>query len=394
MKKEKIVKAINVNKQFLQQSNLTKSRKQSSMKRNRSTSNEKVNNDKKRKLNSSKMGNKNSKIRLNINSSDLQHKRIFLTDKNTPANTIANNDNFSNKKSNRQFLKKYSARSELINKEGVKGIMLSPSQKKIKLPNKSTSQKAYLPPINQQFQPLQRNRISYVNSELIYNPIQPNQKEDGRRFPNVLSIDNQFYTTNDNNSYEIIQDYNNYQDRSYVPYTLKDYNKHMNEFKSNRFGGIGDNKGSADWKNRFIKHNKMITYGNNVFSTYVNSMLVNKKSPKEEMEMNKKQQYEKSTWFKTKKYGNGVMLNKLRLQRKMENEQRKMLEEELRMKELEIKRKEIERENEMKRRMLIIKAQEEEKLLSGGSHKVMNEMNRNQYMINLRKLKESLITDF
>ena len=140
------------------------------------------------------MGNKNSKIRLNINSSDLQHKRIFLTDKNTPANTIANNDNVSNKKSNRQFLKKYSARSELINKEGVKGIMLSPSQKKIKLPNKSTSQKTYLPPINQQFQPLQRNRISYVNSELIYNPIQPNQKEDGRRFPNVLSIDNQFYT--------------------------------------------------------------------------------------------------------------------------------------------------------------------------------------------------------
>ena len=48
----------------------------------------------------------------------------------------------------------------------------------------------------------------------------------------------------------------------------------------------------------------------------------------------------------------------------------------------------------MKRRMLIIKAQEEEKLLNGDSHKAMNEMNRNQYMINLRKLKESLITDF
>ena len=182
---------------------------------------------------------------------------------------------------------------------------------------------------------------------------------------------------------------------------LAEEGKHIidEEYKSIKFGGVGDNMGTPDWSRRFMKFQKMNLYGTKVVADHLRKINHNRKNPQEEREIELKKQYEESTRFKIHKYGKGVMLNKVREQKKLDS-QRKRMEEEIKHGE-EIRKKEEEtvviNENitNVEKEPTEIREITKDNIDSiKDTRESMRESNRNQYIRNINKLKESLIQGF
>lgn len=321
---------------------------------------------------------------------------------NSNKNNISSESAQTNVKSTKQFLKNFSGRSEIIGKDGIKGIMLTSEQKKNNILNKSNSQQNYLPPIkSKQLSNLSKsNSLPTYKQELIHDPVNsPSKIDDWRRYPNVVPVSNQINKNSLNYIYDHIQNHNIYQDRSYVPHTYKEYTQQMNEYKSIKFGGVGDNMGTPDWSRRFMKFQKMNLYGTKIIADHLRKINHNRKNPQEEREIELKKQYEESTRFKIHKYGKGVMLNKVREQKKLES-QRKRMEEEIKRGEEMIKKEEetvIINENitNVEKEYTEIREITKDNIDTiKDTRESMRESNRNQYIRNINKLKESLIQGF
>ena len=116
-----------------------------------------------------------------------------------------------------------------------------------------------------------------------------------------------------------LESYNNIytieNERSYQPYSLREYKKIMESFRKDKFGGLGANINSKDWKEREIKVKREkkfdnVTYKN--FSQKMRGKIKRLASPKK-VELQKiGEQIINSKRYKSFKYGKGLMLNKVR----------------------------------------------------------------------------------
>ena len=275
---------------------------------------------------------------------------------------------------NLQFLNKYQNRSEIIGREGVKGIIKSSSiqiNNPVQKSNSNSAKKAVsLPPIQQ---PMNIDYNILLSSSpqnqksktpLIYKP--NNKKsmdiEEWKKYPNVIPVSNPNKVLNVSNNYA-------YLDRSYIPYTYKEYIEIMNEYKNHRFGGLGANLGTREWAKQALKFKKMNEYGVNVVANYKGIKKYKTESPNEERKLNLEKYYKMSKRYKTEKYGKGVMLNKLRRQKELEKQLKLQKEQEI--------QKSINETNNDK-----INEEDYQLLLSE---------NRQKYIERLEKLKHSLI---
>ena len=154
----------------------------------------------------------------------------------------------------------------------------------------------------------------------------------------------------------------------FKPYSLRNYNKIMDNFKKNKFNVLGYNNKNKEYKNREIKLLKRNNYSNNIEK---NKLGINKKfnlkSPKE-MEKEKLEENNlNSIRFKTNQYGQRIVFNVLNEinQKKRENYEKMLLE----------------KSNEVKIKKSNFYNKYYNKLIDN---------NKNEYMNNLSKLKESL----
>ena len=196
---------------------------------------------------------------------------------------------------------------------------------------------------------------------MIYNPKSKGINiTEWKQYPNVIPITNKKTEVLDANK---LMKHNIFLERSYIPHTYKEYTNVMREYKNNRFGGLGPNLGTKEWSRRAIKFRKMNEYGVNVVANFQGVKKYKRESPDEERKLNLERIYKKSKRYITKKYGEGVMLNKLRKQKEMERLEKEFYEQNLLQEQKE-------------------KEEEEECLFTNS---------REKYIERLNKLKESLI---
>ena len=204
-----------------------------------------------------------------------------------------------------------------------------------------------------------------------------------------LNHNNSFPTyesTNSNNNYSY-----NYSDdfeqkpnvieheRFYKPYSLKQYKNIMENYRQDKFGGLGKNM-NKDWKERERKINKVKKFENSIvknFNKKVNDFNYKRVESPQKMELIKiGKQIMNSKRFIAQKYGKGVMLNKVRRQRKndkIEMDKIRQFEEQ----EKYLRHREYERK------------QKDEDMIKIYDN-VINEK-RNNYIDKLNQLKSSLI---
>ena len=137
-------------------------------------------------------------------------------------------------------------------------------------------------------------------------------------------------------------------ERFYKPHSLKEYKNIMENYKNNKFGGLGKNM-NKEWKEREKIINKVKNFENSVvknFNKKVKDFNYKRVESPQKMELIKLgKQIINSKRFIAQKYGKRVMLNKVRNKRKNDiNEKEKIrwLEEEekyLRLREYERKQK-------------------------------------------------------
>ena len=115
-------------------------------------------------------------------------------------------------------------------------------------------------------------------------------------------------------------------ERFYKPYSLKDYRSIMDNYKKDKFGGLGINMNN-DWIKRQRLYNKVKNFENSVFKNFnkkINEFNIRKiESPQKAEMMRIKQQIENSKRFMAQKYGKGIVLNKIREKRRKEEEEYK-----------------------------------------------------------------------
>lgn len=184
------------------------------------------------------------------------------------------------------------------------------------------------------------NNINYDNN-IINSPILRNKKN----ISNINNFNNNYPKKNDNNFFPKLNhnnsyptydstnsnyDYNNnnyineYEmkkpkiienERFYKPYSLKEYKNIMEDYKSDKFGGLGKNMDKA-WKEREKKFNKVKKFENSVnkdFNKKVNDFNYKRvESPQKMHLMKLGQQIMNSKRYIAQKYGKRVMLNKVR----------------------------------------------------------------------------------
>ena len=113
-------------------------------------------------------------------------------------------------------------------------------------------------------------------------------------------------------------------ERFYKPYSLKEYKSMMEKYKKDKFGGLGMNM-NKDWTERQKIYNKVKNFENSVaknFNKRMKELSIRKKeSPQKVESMRKKLQIMNSKRFMAQKYGKGVMLNKIREQKRKEIEE-------------------------------------------------------------------------
>ena len=113
-------------------------------------------------------------------------------------------------------------------------------------------------------------------------------------------------------------------ERFYKPYSLKEYKSMMDNYKKDKFGGLGINM-NQDWTKRQKIYNKVKNFENSLaqnFNKRMNELNARKKeSPQKAELMRKKMNIINSKRFMAQKYGKGVMLNKIREQKRKEIEE-------------------------------------------------------------------------
>lgn len=113
-------------------------------------------------------------------------------------------------------------------------------------------------------------------------------------------------------------------ERFYKPYSLKEYKSMMEKYKKDKFGGLGMNM-NKDWTERQKIYNKVKNFENSIaknFNKRMKELSIRKKeSPQKVESMRKKLQIMNSKRFMAQKYGKGVMLNKIREQKRKEIEE-------------------------------------------------------------------------
>ena len=262
------------------------------------------------------------------------------------------------------------------------------------------------------------NNINY-NNNIRHSPILKNKKN----IPNTNNIDNNYSNKNINNNYpnkngnnlspklnhnnsyptydSINSNYdsnnNNYinynndyemkkpniieNERFYKPYSLKQYKNIMEDYKSDKFGGLGKNMDKA-WKEREKKINKVKKFENSVVKNF------NKKikdfnykrveSPQKMQLMKIGEQIMNSKRYAAQKYGKRVKLNKVR--DKIKNDKL----ESYKMKKMKDQEKYL-KSREFERR------QKDEDMVNIYDNVIQQKKDNYNYMEKLMQIKSSLI---
>ena len=187
---------------------------------------------------------------------------------------------------------------------------------------------------------------SEQNNDIIHNIIENNQKnkinnsnhgnmKEETNLRNKKSHNNSFPKITQRNS--IINDININKsitkkipenERFYKPYSLKDYKNMMNDYRREKFGGLGINM-NKEWKERQKMYNRVKLFENSVYHNLNKKIKENNFRKIDEpqlAQMNKiRQQIMNSKRFLAQKYGKGVMLNKIREKKRKEKEEINMI---------------------------------------------------------------------
>ena len=298
-------------------------------------------------------------------------------------NINKNIENEHEYKENLEFLEKFKGRIETIGRKGMKDIINKtniPINNPPKIPEEMYYRYQYnnpntLPKIQSFSENNIKTKSKYLNyynksrqnplDTLIYNPKINSTVIYAR--PNVIKIGikkkkkKKKKNLSINNNYE---EYNQERERSYIPYSIEDYQRIMNNFQKNKFNGLGYDYNNKDWKNREEKLLKRNNYSNLIEKNKLG--INNKFKLKNPKEMEREKLEEKnlnSIRFKTNQYGNYIT-NKF-----LDEINRRRYEEEL---------------------MLKNKEKNKNSLYKKYYNKLINQ-NQNEYKNNLLKLKESLI---
>ena len=282
------------------------------------------------------------------NSSNFLKKPFFLYfNKNNNLNNYIKESNIQFK-DNIEFLKKFKNNIEFMGQTGIRGLVKSTGNFLLK--NKSN----FLPLINSS---INLNKINKIKNSISLNNYRIDYKQ------------NDNFIKKNNNVTKLIKNtevYNMDNERGYKPHSYKDFKKMMKDYKNNRFGGLGENKKTLDWYQKAKKYKMKKDYSNNVSKNKIGiKNFINDSIHEAYVRLQKKNMNSKR--YKTIKYGKGVMLNKVR--------------DEIRKQKL----KEIEKlEMEKKQYENLQKKQLYEQFLAKDKEK---------YIQNLKKLKESLLFD-
>ena len=152
-----------------------------------------------------------------------------------------------------------------------------------------------------------------------------NMKSHNNSFPKIFQRNS---IINDINTNKSITKKITENERFYKPYSLKDYKNMMNDYKQEKFGGLGINM-NKEWKERQKMYNRVKLFENSVYHNLNKKIKENSFRKIEEpqiAQMNKiRKQIMNSKRFLTQKYGKGVMLNKIREKKRKEKEEINMI---------------------------------------------------------------------
>ena len=152
-----------------------------------------------------------------------------------------------------------------------------------------------------------------------------NMKSHNNSFPKIFQRNS---IINDINTNKSITKKITENERFYKPYSLKDYKNMMNDYKQEKFGGLGINI-NKEWKERQKMYNRVKLFENSVYHNLNKKIKENSFRKIEEpqiAQMNKiRKQIMNSKRFLAQKYGKGVMLNKIREKKRKEKEEINMI---------------------------------------------------------------------
>ena len=182
------------------------------------------------------------------------------------------------------------------------------------------------------FNNIKNNNLVKKNINIINKSNNENKKEK-ILFKNIKIQNNSFPKNQKiipkiNNITQRINKNLNINERFYRPYSLKDYKIIMENYKKEKFGGLGINMNKA-WLQRQKIYNKVKIFENSVYQNFnkrMNEYNFKKVETPRKMELMKmNDRIKNSKRFLAQKYGKGVMLNKIREKRKEEKEEIKLL---------------------------------------------------------------------
>ena len=152
-----------------------------------------------------------------------------------------------------------------------------------------------------------------------------NMKSHNNSFPKIFQRNS---IINDINTNKSITKKITENERFYKPYSLKDYKNMMNDYKQEKFGGLGINM-NKEWKERQKMYNRVKLFENSVYHNLNKKIKENSFRKIEEpqiAQMNKiRKQIMNSKRFLAQKYGKGVMLNKKKKKKRKEKEEINMI---------------------------------------------------------------------
>ena len=281
----------------------------------------------------------------NKSSNFLKKQPFFLySNKNNNLNYNIKDSNIQFK-DNQDFLNKYKNNIEFMGQTGIRGLVKSTGNSLLK--NKSN----ILPLINSYN--INLNKLNNIKNSISLNNYKQNN-DIIKKKNNVIKV------------VKNIEVYNLDNERGYKPHSYKDFKKIMKDYSNNRFGGLGENSKTLEWYQKAKKYKLKKDYSNNIsknkigIKNFINDSIYEANIKLQMKNINSKR-------YKTIKYGKGVMLNKVR-----DVIRKQRLKE---IEELEMEKKQY--ENFQKKQLY-------EQFLA---------RDREIYIQNLKKLKESLLFD-
>ena len=152
-----------------------------------------------------------------------------------------------------------------------------------------------------------------------------NMKSHNNSFPKIFQRNS---IINDINTNKSITKKITENERFYKPYSLKDYKNMMNDYKQEKFGGLGINM-NKEWKERQKMYNRVKLFENSVYHNLNKKIKENSFRKIEEPQIAQMKKIRKqimnSKRFLAQKYGKGVMLNKIREKKRKEKEEINMI---------------------------------------------------------------------